>query len=266
MTAHEAVAWTGAGPAQAPAEAAVRGTAPGGARRPRTFRVLICDQLPLMRDGLRTMLSATSDITVTGTADDRGTALDAADHTGPDVVLVGLPEPAEALDLVHRLVGAARRHGRPAPSFVVLYHECRSEDMAQLLAADVRGLIRRDATRSEVIDAIHRVVRGETAFSPEIVDRLRVWFLRKGAVAAEDTSGTADTLTQREREILVLIGRGSAPEDIAQSLFIGLTTVRTHIYRIRHKLSLKDRAQLVAYAYRTGLVERLTPFSEPLAS
>jgi DNA-binding NarL/FixJ family response regulator len=219
-----------------------------------------------MRDGLRTMLSATSDIAVTGTTDDRGRTLDAVDRTGPDVVLVGLSEPAEAVDLVHRILGAARRQGRTPPSFVVLYNECRSQDMAQLIAADVRGLIRRDATRSEVIDAIHRVVRGQTAFSPEIVDRLRTWFLRKGTVAAEDTIGATDALTQREREILVLIGRGSSPEDIAQSLFIGLTTVRTHIYRIRHKLSLKDRAQLVAYAYRTGLVERLAPVSGPLAS
>lgn len=221
-----------------------------------SIRVLICDQLPLMREGLHTMLAATDDIAVTGTADGDTATLRAVTQSPPDVVLVGLGAPCEAAELVRRVQDATAGGPAAPPAFVVLYNECHGDGTARLIAADVRGLIRRDATRGEVIDAIHRVHAHQTAFSPEIVDQLRTWFLRKDFPEPDARDDETGTLTQREREILVLIGRGSAPEDIARLLFIGLTTVRTHIYRIRHKLSLKDRAQLVAYAYRTGLVGR----------
>ncbi|MET9500034.1 response regulator transcription factor [Streptomyces sp. NPDC006552] len=233
-----------------------RGDGPRLVRRDASIRVLICDQLPLMRDGLHTMLSATPDLTVTDATDGGAATLAAVERSRPDLVLVGLNAPREVVDLVQHVRASAAGEAGTPPSFVVLYDQCRSEDMAQLIASDVRGLIRRDATRCEVIDAIHHVQDGQTAFSPEIVDQLRLWFLRKDLPAPVPEDAESEVLTQREREILVLIGQGSSPEDIARLLFIGLTTVRTHIYRIRHKLSLKDRAQLVAYAYRTGLVGR----------
>jgi DNA-binding NarL/FixJ family response regulator len=98
------------------------------------------------------------------------------------------------------------------------------------------------------------VANGQAMLAPAVALRLVNWFRRRDTQPEAALSKVVGTLTPREREVLLLLGQGMQPEDIAGKLFIGVTTVRTHIYRLRGKLDLKDRAQLVSFAYRAGLM------------
>jgi DNA-binding NarL/FixJ family response regulator len=90
--------------------------------------------------------------------------------------------------------------------------------------------------------------------APAVARRLVNWFRRRDTHPEATLSAVVETLTPREREVLLLLAEGMQPEDIADKLYIGVTTVRTHIYRLRGKLDLRDRAQLVSFAYRAGLM------------
>jgi len=216
-------------------------------------KVLICDRLPLMRDGLCTLLDALPDIdVVAGTDSSIQTAMLARQHR-PDVVLIGLSELEPSLNLILRLRADYRPPDTP-PRAVVFYTDCTDELVADLLCAGVKGLVNRDATSDEVIAATRTVARGRTMLSPEIVDRLVNWFRERGASLQTAMRPELSALTRREQEVLTLIGRGMSIDDVAAELYIGISTVRTHLHRIRHKLGLKDRAQLVAFAYQAGLM------------
>ncbi|MBB5123147.1 hypothetical protein AF335_14990 [Streptomyces eurocidicus] len=217
------------------------------------IKVLICDQLPLMRDGLRTLLGSLPDIDVVATTDSAMETVVLTRTQRPDVVLIGFAELDPALDLIRRL--GVEDHPRDNPPHAVVFHSDYTDAIvADLLCAGAKGLVNRDATSDEVIAATRTAARGRTVLGPEIVDRLVDWFRERGAAPRADERPEVDGLTRREREVLQLIGRGMSIDDVARELYIGISTVRTHLHRIRHKLDLKDRAQLVAFAYQTGLM------------
>lgn len=216
-------------------------------------KVLVCDQLPLMRDGLCTLLDALPDFdVVAGTDGCIQTALLARQHR-PDVVLIGLSGLEPSLNLVRKLHMDVRPPDTP-PRAVVFYTDYTDELMADLLSAGVKGLLNREATSDEVIAATRTVARGRTALGPEIADRLVTWFREFGGSLRTAPHPELGALTRREHEVLTLIGHGMSIDAVAAELFIGISTVRTHLHRIRHKLDLKDRAQLVAFAHQTGMM------------
>lgn len=222
---------------------------------PVSIRALICDELPLMKEGLRALLEAQPDIDVVAATDSPVQAVVLARTYRPDVLLIGLSELDSGLELIRRTTVEC---GDPAiPLRTIMFHTGHSDEMlSDLLHAGANGLVRRDATSDEVIEATRTVAQGRTVLGPEIVDRLVDWFREHGSAARACARAHPKiaTLTPREREVLTSIGRGLSIEDVASELFIGVSTVRTHLHRIRHKLGVKDRAQLVAIAYQAGLM------------
>ena len=217
------------------------------------IRALVCDGIPLVRDSLVGLLGSQSDFEVVATADSVVQTLMLAQRHRPDVVLLGLaPEPN--LQASRRLArgGGTEESG---PRVVVFHQDCTNAQISDLLLAGVKGLLNRDATSEEVLAAVRGVARGSTTLSAVVVDRLVEWFRHRYEASPHTAEmPKVDTLTLREREVLTLVGHGMTIEDVAERLYIGISTVRTHLHRIRHKLALKDRAQLVAFAYRSGLV------------
>ncbi|WP_316520120.1 response regulator transcription factor [Kitasatospora brasiliensis] len=206
-----------------------------------------------MRDGLHTLLDALPDIEVSAGTDNATAALDLARTHGPDVVLIGLDDLDAALQLVRRL-GADPRLAESPPRTIVFHGEFTDELLAELLRVGVSGMVDRGATRDEVVAAARAVARGRTVLGHEVVERLVDWIRAGGAAPMAGVRPEVEGLTLREREVLSLIGRGMSIEDVARELYIGISTVRTHLHRVRHKLDLRDRAQLVAFAYRSGLM------------
>ena len=216
-------------------------------------KILVCDQLPLMRDGLCTLLGALPDFDVVGGTDSCPQAALLARQHRPDVVLIGLSSLDASLDLVRRLHTGVHPPDAP-PRAVVFYTDCTDGIVADLLSAGVKGLLNRGATSDEVIAAARTVAQGRTTLGPEVAERLVSWFCETGGSPQVAPRPELDALTRREHEVLTLIGHGMSIDDVAAELFIGISTVRTHLHRIRHKLSIRDRAQLVAFAYQTGML------------
>jgi DNA-binding NarL/FixJ family response regulator len=220
---------------------------------PVTLRVLVCDDRPLVLDGLRLLLNHEQDIDVIGTTDSGAQALLLAREHLPHVVVTGLNlQQMSGLELVQRL-GAAGLD--PAPQIIVLTTDNTDERLAEVLHAGVSGLLADDVSRDELTLAVRAVARGQAMLGPRAAERLMTWF-RDHSAHTEDRVPMPEgaVLTPREREILMLTAQGLSTEDIAGKLYISTTTVRTHLYRLRSKLQLRDRAQLVSFAFRAGIV------------
>jgi DNA-binding NarL/FixJ family response regulator len=217
-------------------------------------RVLLCDDRPLVLDGLQSLLGREADIDVVGTTESGMEAIMLARRHLPDVVVTGLTlGQLESVDLIRRLL---KEELDPVPRMIVFAIKEIDERVTEVLHAGASGLLSDDASREELAMAIRAVARGQAMLGPRIAQRLMEWFREhdvKSKVKADMPIGTV--LTPREREILTLTAHGMSTEDIATELFIGTATVRTHLYRLRCKLQLKDRAQLVSFAFRAGIVD-----------
>jgi DNA-binding NarL/FixJ family response regulator len=222
------------------------------------LRVLLCDERPLVLDGLRSLLDREQDIDVVGTTSSGMQAIMLARQHLPQVVVTGLQlEHMQGVELVRKL---KKESLDPAPRMIVFAVSDVEEILADVLHAGASGLLADDASREEMAMAIRAVARGQAMLGPRVAQRLMDWFREHDAqprMKAELPIGT--TLTVREKEILLLTARGMSTEDISGELFIGTATVRTHLYRLRRKLHLKDRAQLVSFAYRAGFVRSVLP-------
>ncbi|MEU5690222.1 response regulator transcription factor [Actinosynnema sp. NPDC020468] len=215
------------------------------------LRVLICDELPIIRDGLRTLLEEEPDIEVVDTTDSGFHALILARTRRPDVIVSGLVlKGIRGLELVRRL---AKERVEPRPKVVVFALNAGDDAISEVLHAGANGLLTEAATREELASAIRAAANGHTALAPEVAQQLVEWY-REQHGGELVPHGTLSGLTPRERQVLLLIARGLSTEGVADELSIGITTVRTHVHRVRAKLRLRDRAQLVSFAYRAGLV------------
>lgn len=223
---------------------------------PGVLRVLICDELPVVRDGLRALLADEPDIAVTGTAADGEQALASARAQHPDVMITGLAlRGLTVAGLIQRLSQGAG--GTPAPKVVVFAMRDDPDVIAGLLRANVNGLLVNDTSQAELAAAVRAAARGHTMVSPSITRQLVDWFREFGGEPAgptEEMKAAGALLTPKEREVLGLIAEGMSPEAVAGELVISVATVRTHVYRARTKLEARDRAQLVAMAHQVGLV------------
>lgn len=215
-----------------------------------TIRVLICDQLPVIADGLRTLLDAVPDIDVIGTTHNGMEAIVLVRTTRPDVVVTDLDlQTISGLEMIRRLGKEDE-----SPNVVVFTVSDADKTVSDVLHAGANCLLGKDASPQELITAIQAAAAGQTVLAPNIARRLVTWFRaqpepREAAACPEVTE-----LTPREREVTRMVAQGMSTEEVARELFIGEATVRTHLYRVRTKLGVRDRAELVSLAYRTGLI------------
>ncbi|MGH4033415.1 response regulator [Actinomycetota bacterium Odt1-20B] len=215
-----------------------------------TIRVLICDELPVIGDGLRTLLDAVPDIDVIGTTDNGMEAIVLVRTTRPDVVVTDLNlQTISGLDMIRRL------GKEEMPLRVVVFSACDADKtVSDVLHAGASCLLGKDASPQELITAIRAAAAGQTMLAPNVAHRLVTWFRALPDPGEPAPCPEVTELTPREREITQMVARGMSTEEVARDLVIGEATVRTHLYRVRTKLGVRDRAELVSLAYRSGLV------------
>ncbi|MFJ4102365.1 response regulator [Amycolatopsis japonica] len=211
-------------------------------------KVLICDDQELVRVGMGMIVTSQDDLTVAGEAANGAEAVEAAEKLRPDLVLMDVRMPV--LDGV----AATERICRSLPDTRVLMITTFDLDeyAYAALRAGASGFLVKDAPADEILVAIRGVLRGDAMVSPSVTKRLLDRYLADERDAGE--SARLETLTEREKDVLSLIARGLTNSEIAAKLYIGETTVKTHVGRILAKLSLRDRVHAVVFAYESGLV------------
>lgn len=211
------------------------------------MRVLIVDDQTLIRDGLVTICEHLDDVDVVGTASDGEDALALVDKHAPDVVLMDLRMPR--MDGITATRAIRERH--PETHIVVLTTYSDEESVSAALAAGALGYLTKDAGRDDIHRALQAAARGQALLDPAVYARITA--MASDHAASDGGSALPDGLTVREAEVLALIARGLSNGEIASSLFVGESTVKTHINRIFAKTRSRDRGQAVAYAHRHGL-------------
>ena len=214
------------------------------------IRVLLADDHQLVRTGFRVILEIEDDIEVVGEASDGAQAVDLAKDLAPDVVLMDVEMPGtDGLEATRRITAA------DGPSVLILTTFDRDEYLFEALQAGASGFLLKNGTPEALTDAVRILARGDALLAPEITRRVIATFARPGvsAAAAQDPSRLAE-LTPREHEVLVLLAAGATNAEIATELFLGETTVKTHVSRVLMKMGARDRTQAVVLAYELGVV------------
>ena len=212
------------------------------------IRVLIADDQALMRGGFRMILDAQDDIEVVGEAIDGRDAVEQYRRTAPDVVVMDVRMPAmDGIEATRRLTAAD-----PPARVLILTTFDLDEYVYEALRAGASGFLLKDRPPEELVAAVRVVAAGEALIAPSVTRRLIEEFARRPQRPAAPDG--LDDLTEREREVLVLMGRGRSNAEIATGLFVAETTVKTHVGHVLAKLRLRDRAQAVVLAYESGLV------------
>jgi DNA-binding NarL/FixJ family response regulator len=216
-------------------------------------RLLVVDDHPVVRQGLRTFLGTRSDFEVVGEAGDGETAVAEAARLRPDVILMDLVMPGvDGLEAIGR-IRAADPHAR----ILVLTSFASADQVLPALRAGAAGYLLKDAAPGDVEAAIRAVHRGEGLLDPAVTATVLAEVNRPGRDSPPAGSRAGDpgfaTLTPRERQVLGLLGRGMTNAAIARELFVAEKTVKTHVSSILAKLRLADRTQAALYAARLGL-------------
>ncbi len=221
-----------------------------------TIRVLVVDDQAMVRAGFAALLGAQHDIDVVGQAKDGAEAVDLAAALLPDVVLMDVRMPVmNGLEAARKILGGMDP-GQDAPTTHVLMLTTFDADdyVYDALRLGASGFLLKDALADELVAAVRIVAAGEALLAPSVTKRLIEQFA-KSQPRTSPCSNRLTGLTEREREVMVLVGRGLSNQEIAAELYIAEQTVKTHVSKILTKLSLRDRVQAVVLAYDTGLVE-----------
>lgn len=216
-----------------------------------TIRVLVVDDQALVREGFALVLDHEDDIEAVGEAGTGVAAIEAARTHRPDVILMDIRMPEmDGLEATRRILAEADWPVR----VVILTTFDPDEYVYQALRAGASAFVLKDIPRTELVAAVRTVADGGALLAPTITKRLIGRFAQR--LAADTAASTRlERLTDREREVLTAIGRGYNNTEIAEQLFIGAATVKSHINSVFTKLGLRDRAQAVVFAYESGLVE-----------
>jgi DNA-binding NarL/FixJ family response regulator len=207
-----------------------------------TTRVLLVDDHPVVREGLRGMINAEGDLTVVGEAGSGAEAVALAESLCPDVILMDLRMPdVDGVTATERILAAS-----PSIRIVVVTTYESDADILRAVEAGAAGYLLKDASRLELADAVRDAARGKTVLAPSVADRL-VQFVRQPA---------AVSLSSREVEVLGLVAEGKTNADIGRVLHISEATVKTHLLRTFNKLDVSDRTAAVTTAMALGLLNR----------
>lgn len=227
------------------------------------LRVLLVDDQHLVRSGFALMLSVEDDLEVVAEAADGAQAVDEARRARPDVILMDVQMPVmDGIEATRRIV--AENLGR----VVILTTFDRDDYLFDALRAGATGFLLKNADPDQLVDAVRAAGHGQALLAPEVTLRVieRMTALASGAPApsapadagARRTTSRHDAalarLTEREREVLVLMGRGRSNAEIARELFLGEATVKTHVSNVLAKLGVRDRVQAVVVAHEAGLI------------
>ncbi len=216
----------------------------------KVIRVAIADDQELVRAGFRMILNANSDIDVVGEAADGAAAVTMVAECAPDVVLMDIRMPGiDGLEATRRLTAGVS----PAPRILVLTTFDTEEYIYEALRAGAAGFLLKTAAPDRLVEAVRLVVSGEALLAPSVTRRLIETYVRlppPGHVVPT----RLQSLTERELEVLRLIGRGLSNTEIAAELVVSEATVKTHVNRLFAKLALRDRVQAVVLAYESGLI------------
>lgn len=219
------------------------------------IRVLIADDQPLIRAGLRGILDLEDDLEVIGEAATGRQAVQRARDRTPDIVLMDIRMPD--LDGIEATAQICADPLLTDVRVLILTTFETDEHLVAALRAGASGFMGKGAEPEAVIEAIHVVARGDALLSPAATRSLIERFLGEPGGSARGESehrGRIDALTEREREVLALVGEGQSNDEIANRLVISPHTVKTHVNRAMMKLDAHDRAQLVVIAYEAGLL------------
>ena len=214
------------------------------------IRVAIADDQQLVRAGFAALVESEPDLEVVGEASTGTEAVALVTRTKPDVVLMDIRMPdGDGLWATERIVSRPELAGT---HIVIVTTFELDEYVAQAIKAGASGFLVKDTEPVELIRAVRVVAAGDALLSPSVTRRLleRV----AGALGQSPDASALDVLTEREREVLGLVGRGLTNEEIGRTLFLSPLTAKTHVSRIMSKLAARDRVHLVVVAYETGLV------------
>ncbi len=207
--------------------------------------VLIADDHPVVRQGLRTFLDLQEDMEILGEASDGAEAVTKVEQFLPDVVLMDLVMPGmDGIEATRRI-----RAISPSTKVIVLTSFADDDKVIPSVKAGAAGYLLKDVQPRELADAIRAVYRGEALLHPAVAARLMQ------EVAQDSSLAPGEGLTERELDVLRLIAHGQSNKEIAGSLIISEKTVKTHVSNILQKLHLADRTQAALYAVRQGIVE-----------
>ncbi|MDH6119397.1 response regulator transcription factor [Kitasatospora sp. GAS204B] len=222
-----------------------------------TIRLLLVDDQPLVRAGLGMVITDCPDLEIVGEAGDGAEAVELAAELRPDVVVMDIRMPGmDGIEATRRITAAS------AAARVIMLTTFDDDDhVYAALRAGASGFLVKDMALDDILAAVRVVAAGDALIAPSVTRRLIAEFAHRPeparAAVPAGVSGRSLSLegvTEREREVLTLVGRGLSNSEIAAELFIGPATAKTHVARLLTKLGARDRVQLVIIAYRAGLV------------
>ncbi|MGW6536291.1 response regulator [Streptomyces sp. NPDC055051] len=225
---------------------------------PPPVRVVLADDQPLVRTALRMVMAETDDLIVAGEASDGAEAVRLVEETAADVVVMDLRMPGtDGIEATRRITA-----GRTGARVVVLTTFDDDDHVYGALHAGASGFLVKDMAMDDILAAVRIVASGDALIAPGVTGRLIKEFTRRprdgreAASAGPNTTALriAERTTEREAEVLTLVGRGLSNTEIADELHISLGTVKTYVTRLLAKMEARDRVQLVILAYEAGLV------------
>jgi DNA-binding NarL/FixJ family response regulator len=214
------------------------------------IRVAIVDDQSLVRVGLRVLLEAEDDIVVVGEAADGRAAVELVRREHPDVALLDVRMGgADGIDALRQITSDAQL----APTRVIMLTTFEHDEyIFESLRCGASGFLTKDTEPSDILAAVRVVARGDSLLSPTVTRRVIGQFAARPAAQRVDAAAV-DVLTERERQVVALVAEGLSNEEIAQRLVVSPATARTHVSRAMVKLRVRDRAQLVVFAFQSGL-------------
>ncbi|RCH64253.1 DNA-binding response regulator [Streptomyces sp. SDr-06] len=215
-----------------------------------TVRVVLADDQPLVRSGLRVLMADHSDLEVVGEAATGAEAVQLVRDADPDVVVMDIRMPGmDGIEATRRITAG------PAATRVLVLTTFDEDDYVYgALRAGASGFMVKDMALDDILAAIRVVAAGDALIAPRVTRRLIADFIGRPAAVPERSPRPVEGITEREREVLTLVGRGRSNTEIAEDLFITVATAKSHVSRLLTKLGARDRVQLVITAYEMGLV------------
>lgn len=232
-------------------------------RSSRPLQVVVGDERPVVRNGLCNALRAADGLHVVGVADSGAATLGLVRGRRPDVVIAD----ADAVDLpAFELIRKLRdSHRTPPPAVIALSAQVDASSVFTCLSAGAMGFLLKTAEPQEIVAATRSVADGDAVLAPAVAGIILDWFFQRRPLPDCACPSPISALSEREREVLRLLALGFTDREMASQLGIGVATIRTHTHRLRQKLNLSKRTELMVFAYQVGLPFSPLPQFPPLA-